>query len=817
MTHRSACSLRYRSLRYWSLRCGPGLGWGAALAGALAAQAPNEFDFDTTQLPVLTAAADITASTTYTGENRALTGTLTVRAGAELRLVRSVLTVTGNILMEPGSKVTVIDSSLLLATTGTTRYELRNEGGLLHTERAVLGSAVTSGGLFQSLFLHLRGTWLARQTVVQSLVTTVADGRNGWFGNPLHKGGTVVADGLYEGDRTDAIHMSGMGDGVFANGTMNIGLYLDCAGSAGPGAATIDLQSQVPLAVVYGDPLVHAGVTAPLPAHLCRIELRNHRSPTWQFFATNATMAGPLQTITLQHAADITCNFRGTNLTGSPVLAGPWASYYTELPGLPSTGRPGYHTLPPGCSVQLGNVKFQSGTGPADGNRIRAWGLYSAGTGTNLTVAGPTLVAELELGSGGQVHLQGTGSFDMGVFANAVRIQQGANLTITNAAIGEFGIGSGAPGLIEARTGSQVTIQDSRAARVFFKTVGAGSAITAQNLYGAGNVLVDTSGGGSVVLGQATPIQDWDLQNLSFESSLVGGAPPFWTASSFVGALVGDPLPGSAGSSALEASVTATTLLQKHLVLPPQTTVSLLGGIKVQQAPPAGQLRWQVSQGAQFLSRAAAAAPLGAWQRLTVPLLTVGAGSGPVAVGFAATGGPAQVRLDDVRVQIGSWWDYDNFANLDFEQPCRHGGHVPTYWQAPDCWRTFQVRCEPDAAIVRPGAPNGSHSVRMQLQAGNGNIGKDLSFLRAGDRLVVNGHARGLSTTPGAYVQALVLDGTTGVLLQATPILACDGLWRTWSLNCLMPANPTYVRLLLTCFDAPGSSCWFDDLTVEVQ
>lgn len=808
MTPLPHCSSRFRA----------GLCWGAALAGGLAAQAPNEFDFDTTQLPVLAAASDITASTTYTGENRALTGSLTVRAGAELRLVRSVLTVTGNILMEPGSKVTVIDSSLLLATTGTTRYELRNEGGLLHTERAVIGSAVTSGGLFQSLFLHLRGTWLARQTVVQAVVTSIAHGRDGWFGNPLHKGGSVVADGLYEGDRTDAIQMSGMGDGVFANGTMNIGLHFDAAASSGPAAATIDLQSQVPLTMVYGDPLVHQGVTAPLSGHPCRIELRNHRSPMWHFFASNATSNGPLQTITLRHAEDIICNFRGTDLVGSPVLAGPWSSYYAELPGLPSTGRPGYHTLPPGCSVQLGNVKFQSGPGPNDGNRIRSWGLYSTGSNTNLTVTGPTLLAELELKTGGQAHLQGSGSFDMGVFANAVRIQQGANLYITNAAIGEFGIGSGAPGQIEAYTGSQVTIRDSRVSRVFFRTIGATSAISAQNLFGVENVIVDTNRGGTVQLVQAAANQDWDRQNLSFESPLVGGAPPFWSAPSLAGTLVADPLPGAPGSTALACSVAAaTTLLQKHLVLPPQTTVSVLGGTKVLQAPATGQLRWQASQGAQFLSRAAAPTPLGAWQRLTVPLLTVGAGAGPVALGFAATGAPAQVRLDDVRVQVGSWWDYDNLANLDFEQPCRHSGHVPTYWQAPDCWRSFQVRCEPDAATVRPGASPGSHSVRMVLTAGSGTIGKDLSFLRPGDRLVVTGHARGQSTTPGAFVQALVLEGTTNAVFQATPTMACDGTWRPFTLNCTIPASFTYIRLLLTCFDAPGSACWFDDLTVEVQ
>ena len=158
------------------------------LCATTRAQAPNEFDFDTTQLAVTTippnaATHTIAASVTYTGQNLELRASLTVRAGAELRLVRSVLKVFGQIVMEEGSRVTVIDSSLLLPCQFQRHYELVNEGGLLHTERAVIGSTYAGGTLYQTGMLHQRGTWLARHTTMQGLFTLLGDGRGGWAGD----------------------------------------------------------------------------------------------------------------------------------------------------------------------------------------------------------------------------------------------------------------------------------------------------------------------------------------------------------------------------------------------------------------------------------------------------------------------------------------------------------------------------------------------------------------------------------------------------------------------------------------------------------
>ena len=215
-----------------------------SLPFCLTAQAANEYDFDTTQRPLQTippngATHTIASPVTYTDQNLQLLAPLRILANGELRLVRSQLKVQGNILMETGSRLTVIDSSLLLPNQFSGQYEIRNEGGLLHTERATIGTAYLGTSINQVRLLHLRGTWLARQTVLQGLITLISDGRLGWSGDPRLKGGSVFGDGVYEGDYADAIHLSGVGDAELANGTMNIAFYFDAGTGVTPSSSTM--------------------------------------------------------------------------------------------------------------------------------------------------------------------------------------------------------------------------------------------------------------------------------------------------------------------------------------------------------------------------------------------------------------------------------------------------------------------------------------------------------------------------------------------------------------------------------------------------
>jgi hypothetical protein len=155
------------------------------VADAAAAQAPNEFDFDTTQLPLTTippgsGTLQIASRVAYTAQNLQLVANVVVQNGGEFVLDRSHLRLRGNLTIQRGGRVTVLDSSLLVASDYSGQFGLIIEGGLLHTERAVIGSAYVNNTIHHMRFLHLRGTWLARQTTIQATGALLANGPQGW-------------------------------------------------------------------------------------------------------------------------------------------------------------------------------------------------------------------------------------------------------------------------------------------------------------------------------------------------------------------------------------------------------------------------------------------------------------------------------------------------------------------------------------------------------------------------------------------------------------------------------------------------------------
>src|SRR5688572_15066987 len=85
----------------------------ALLLAPAFAQVANEFDFDTTRLPLTTIAPNgpthaITTDVTYVDQNLVLHAPLTVRSGGQLVLLRTVLTVHGGLTIERGARLTVV-------------------------------------------------------------------------------------------------------------------------------------------------------------------------------------------------------------------------------------------------------------------------------------------------------------------------------------------------------------------------------------------------------------------------------------------------------------------------------------------------------------------------------------------------------------------------------------------------------------------------------------------------------------------------------------------------------------------------------------
>tara|TARA_R110002072_G_scaffold243682_4_gene402844 strand:- start:17381 stop:19801 length:2421 start_codon:yes stop_codon:yes gene_type:complete len=792
----------------------------ASLSSSLIGQAPNEFDFDTHEYGVTQISPNGPNGTTheiigfvsYADARLELPADLIVRTGGELVLSNCELIVDGAVLLEDGSRLTVLDSSFLIHNDFQHQHEMTNHGGLLHTERSLFGSQGNNGLIPQCRFRHLRGTWVARHTVLQGLITQLSEGRHGWGGDPSLPGGTLWADGLYSGNRADAIHVGGLGDALLANGTMNVAFYYDAEGATQPIAATIDLDSTQPLSVVYGDPAVHDGVTASIPNFPRRLELRNHRSVTWQFFALNVAQTGPLHSLTLQNADDVIASFKGEDLAGAPILAGPWGTHYSQLPGLPSTGKPGFHSIPPDCSVQLGNVEFRSGPGVADWNRVLSWGVYLEGTGSNLSITGPTRIAEIYM-DGGALSLQGTGSYDMGVIANTASLKGGANLTVSNGAIGDFAADSTLVALIHASEDSSCSISQVRAAPLRLKTNGGLSAITADDVIGVENVIIDTSGGGSVQLLSATAAQNTDLQNLDMEAA--GNGIPYWTSTGLSGVHSSSTAPGSLGSWSRELSTQSLPAsVEKSLNLPPDTSVELYGSSSLLQGA-APQAR--IAQGpTQTFSPLPSTGP--SFERFFVaPFLT--GSNGPLLIGLDAAS-TSTFGVDDLHVQVASWWDNHNLANLSFEAGFRFTGRSPAFWSAPDYWSSTQAQSFADSANVRPGAAAGSTSARIVIDGATGAIYKDIDYLRAGDELVLEGWMRGIIATGPGWVRAGIGDGLSFWQPSGNNVstqLPVDGSWQWFSLTYVVPPNPTFTRLNLSAIGSAGMQAWFDDLTVVLQ
>jgi hypothetical protein len=178
------------------------------------------------------------------------------------------------------------------------------------------------------------------------------------------------------------------------------------------------------------------------------------------------------------------------------------------------------------------------------------------------------------------------------------------------------------------------------------------------------------------------------------------------------------------------------------------------------------------------------------------------------------------LRIDDVRVLVNSWWDADNLANLGFEGDFRHPGHPPDFARAPDAWAAGLAVCEPDPTVVRPGAPAGSRSVRATMPPDWGYLHKDLTFLRAGDQVVVSGWMRGVATGTNTIVAAQIGDGPTWNLATGNNqevLHPCDGVWRQFQMTYVVPTNPTTTVLGLSGWTPAGAQCWFDDLSVSIQ
>jgi hypothetical protein len=745
-------------------------------------------------------------------------------AGGELRVRNAHVVVVGDVVLGIHGELHVTDSTFRLQNRWQSEHNYTWREGKLVTERAVIGGTPYATATF---WLN-NGLWIARQTTIEhSGGILLGWSRHGYLGDPTQRGGTLIADGLFQGNVADALHMSGWGDATVSNSDFAIGLYVYADGRQAS-TTRLDLDSGRPHTDVFGDPAVYSGVTRPLRESPARLELRNVRVPRWQITFFDIRNGGAPTKLVLDNADQVICSFGGRNVTGSPVLGGSWGP---RPPGLPSTRLPGFHPIPPGNSVTLANATLEAGNRAA---HVFGWGLYFTGPATDIAIRGASLIVEQYLDDG-RMLLEGDGDWSMGVHANSIQLHGDAMLTIRKAAIGEFGAFRITGSQIVAHGRATCDMYDVRLSDVRLATEWDDLTLnpTAKNLnegritvhrgFEQGRIDRAPAGNGTVDIARALPGQNNDLQNLDLEAPVNGGRPDYWYTTGVNGARSSSRPPGSSGSWSFRYRTSGGGgSLWKSLAVEPGAYVHLLGWLNVasQNATP---LALRIA-GANNANRSSAgASATGSWQFVQVPIYGALTGeTGQILSIDDGTGGSTDALVDDLRVHVAAWWDQDNLANLSFDDPnaYRSPGLAPDFWRGPDSWLVWQANCEPDAPRTGSG-----RSVRMTTTAMQGTISKQLSFTRPGDRIAIRGFVRGIAA-PGAscWLKAQIGEGSWLGSLAQNPATPGDGSWVRFDVQGHVvpprsspPAKWEFTHVIFECFGGAGNRMWIDDVEVEIS
>lgn len=767
---------------------------------------------------------------------------LLIENGGELRITNSKVLVRGNVILRTDSKLYVRDSEFGIENYYPREFNYWWEGGHLHTERALIGG-VKLGGLHNTATFWLNnGVWDAFDTTVQySGGILLGWSMKGYQGRPDQMGGTLRADGLFQGETPDALHMSGWGDAFLKNSEFALSLYFYANGTT-TGKVDLNLDPENKIApapkpaVVYGNPKIHTGVTNPITGSPWRLSLQNVRVPLWYLFAQESRMTAPPVTIVMHNGKNVFCKFMGKNITGSPKLGGPWSNYYKILPGLPSIRNPGWHPMPPNCSVTIANVTFQSGPNTNDWTYVRGWGLYIRGGGTNFSVTGPSQLVEIWF-EDGTLSLTGGQNFNMGCHCNTIEAHGTANINIKNAALGEFGVSHTIQGEITAFGRSKIRIENARVSDLGLRTkretepntsfgIDAGTIdITRFYVDDLGKLGAYPSQNGKININKAGPLNNWDLQNTDFESPVTAGIPQFWKGSNVSGIRTSSILPGSKGKYSFEyrTSGSSGSIYKSIPNLPEGTKLDMVGRIRILQA--GGPSYWleirnlagTTSKNSFFKSTT------GSWIRAGILDYSVGKNQKSTLFSFLSSKGNAQVRLDDFSIHLSNWWDNDNFANMGFEDRNYHEtGRYPSFWKAPDFWKVWDAQCVPSTSLS-PGAPSGSRSVKVVTTNVQGLLFKDLTFIKPYDTFEVTGWVKGIPHAGfPCWIKVQIGEGatfwdTSKPYNKLVNILG-DSTWKFFRVKYTAPSYPNkkrYTRLNFECWGGIGNIMFVDEIKVR--
>ncbi|MCR9247432.1 MAG: hypothetical protein NXI31_20570 [bacterium] len=757
---------------------------------------------------------------------------LVVEAGGTLEVTDSQMRVFGDVVLRPGGLLRVRDADFTLGNQVPQQFFYHFEGGQLDTLRTSIGGNPATGGVAN--FLLDKGLWHARNTVVNYSGGILVGNPRGRLGDQARTGGTLLADGLLAGESADYVTLGANGGVTLHNSAFRIALrFFDTGPTTSPVQLNLNEGELIPGPLVFGDPNVHDGtnrpaVTNPVRDSPWRLELVNSTVAEWavQFF--DADPSGSPRVYELQNAETVPIGIQGRDLTGSPVLIGPWTNYYPppyELPGLPTVTAPGYHSMPPGCGVRIGSVTIISA--PNAWSTISSWALYLNGTGA-FSVTGPARIGEMVIGDDVHVILEGVEGFDTGLRCVTGWLWGNSRLTMRDATVGSEAAQFGS---LRATGNAVVDLDRVRLRRLQLRT---GPQTVAGRLNGVDNgaiVLgrhVRSPAPGEVFTTSGSPggtitFSDDEFANNDFEGAVVGGVPSNWSTSNVTCSQSTNTRPHSPGSrSVLYQSNTAWGGLQRSVVLPERTPVEVFAWV-APVTTSGGQFRLRLRDAASQVS--ADLPTSGGWQFVRLPPFTVGSAINQVILEVVHSGaaGPVSMRIDDVIVRTPGYWETDNLLNLGFEEPRRRTSRSTSGTTlGPDYWATLHAAATSITTGLRAGATG--RAAQLDIDGPKGVLDKELYFPVPGQTMVVSGWVKTIRSGGGSFPVDIYLNtgkrywDLTLPNAQRQQLLA-PGQWTQFSLTYTVPAPSAFQGF--TTFAIAGGTVGdrllVDDVTVTFQ
>lgn len=328
----------------------------------------------------------------------------------------------GNLVLEPGGVLEVERSTVELLNAYSRQFRYLWRGGKLVTRQVTLGGTMREGVIRQSNLEVLDGEWEATDTTVRYVYGITVGGE---------KLGKIRATNLIAGPNPDSVIMNGKGDVVLKDSAFAVSLtcYVN-----GGGRGEFDLPVNKTLSRVFD--------ATNVPGAPYRLELVNCKVPLWFLFIGGVTPDGPCANIVLKDCPRLIPSIMGSDLRGT-----------VHLP------------LKLDRAVTVGNVTIRPQGKPVG---TPCWGVYLSGEKTNLTLTGPTGIAELMLWAGRANLVGDPTKLDAQAFGTTIDVgqdgaQQSAELHIRNAKVGRFAGGNDdIQGQLTATGHGSIVIEGSR-------------------------------------------------------------------------------------------------------------------------------------------------------------------------------------------------------------------------------------------------------------------------------------------------------------------------------------------------------------------